>query len=231
MIEPETQIEPTEEFSAILDNPKERQISPLEIKYTVLEQEGKFTKKPFEEFPEFVRKQTEVANILKAEYSYGEYLKQAEPLIRVEVDFPKEVLYQQSYVISVSLLLYPASEAKEYIIGIEDRLNNWLFYGETKYKLSLSKEQKTEVKFNVIPISVGEFPLPKMTIQPKKTEKNKEKVGRKPMLTIHIEEVHQESEALSEEKVDRVFINSQIVQVFNNATTLIKTFSLISDKF
>jgi len=165
------------------------------------------------------------------EYDYQGYLQQAEPQYKLQLDFPKAVLYQQSYVLKVNIEGLPAANAKDCIVSIQDPLNNWLIFGITKYKVTPEKE--TEIKFNLIPINVGEIALPKVNVYPNvgKPQKVNEKPNvRRPMLMINLQEVGQEAEPLSEEQLEIRFVNSQLVQVFSNSTVGGELFSLIQFK-
>ena len=229
LIDPETQIEPSEEFSAIIDNPKEKEASSLIAKVSVLDQDQSFFKKSFEDFPEFVKGKINLRLDYSAEYDYKYYLTQADPHYKLEIDFPKAALYQQSYVMSINITLLPGAQTKDCNIAVEDKLNNWLCFGKTRYYVALDTEKSVQIQFNVIPISVGEIPLPKVSVYQKKVEKKKEKVGKKPMLMINLHEVDTGNEvsALSEEKLEIRFTNSQMIQVFNNSTVNSEGFSLI----
>jgi len=192
-----------------------------------LDQDENFFKKSFDDLPEFVRAKIQASPDYLTEYEYKTYLDEADPHYKIEIDFPKAALYQQSYVMTVNVSLLPGAQTKECNIAVEDKLNNWLCFGKTKYYVALETDKAVQIHFNLIPINVGDIPLPKISVSQKKVEKKKEKVGKRPMLMINLHEVNNESEALPEEKLEIRFNNSQMIQVFNNSTVNSEGFSMI----
>jgi len=227
LIESGTQIEPNEEFSILIDDPKAKQ----GVLQGVLSLDNSSLISFTESLPENIQDKVKINTDYSLEYDYQGYLQQAEPQYKLELDFPKAALYQQSYVLKVNIQGLHAAKSKDCIVSIQDPLNNWLIFGITKYRVTPGQE--TEIKFNLIPINVGEIALPKVNVYPNvgKPQKGSEKPNvRRPMLMINLQEVGQEVEPLSEEQLEIRFVNSQLVQVFSNSTVGGELFSLIQFK-
>ena len=193
----------------------------------VCDQEADLFKKAFADLPGFVSNAVKISSEFIINYNYGAYIEQTETQYRLEIDFQKAVLYHQSYIMTVIVSLLPGAERNDCEIIVNDHLNNWLFFGRVKYHLKLEEDKPTEVSFNLIPIKVGEIPLPKITVQRKKVQEKALNLGKKPTLAINLQEIEYEPECLSDEKLEVKFINSQMVQVFNNSIVSSERFSLM----
>lgn len=227
LIEPQTRIEPREEFSAILDQPKEKSGKILNGKIVVNHHDINSLMEGYTSLPNFIKDKVHISSEYTLDYDYRSYLDKIEPYYKVEIDFPKTVLYHQSYVMVVKIHLLEGAQAKECEVSINDDFNNWIFFGMVKSHVSLTSEQPHELHFNLIPISVGDVALPKIVLYPKKAQEKSGQSKKKPNLAINLQEINIESEALPSEKLDIRFTNSQFIQVFNNSTVCSENFSLI----
>mmetsp|Transcript_9329 Transcript_9329/g.8146 ORF Transcript_9329/g.8146 Transcript_9329/m.8146 type:complete len:120 (-) Transcript_9329:246-605(-) len=113
-------------------------------------------------------------------------------------------------------------------------MGDWLIFGKTKQTVVLENENPQKLSFNLIPLNVGELPLPKLTINPKRIRMGSPtKVSgpsKKARLSISVGESsasNDEDDAVKNYKTKVVYKNSQNIQIFNNQSIKGESFCFI----